>query len=324
MAVDLDEQLTMYLMDAHAIELQALEQVKRARKVAGDPEIAAAFSAHVRETERHRTYVEDRLMVRGFAPGAPHKDMSGKITGMGMALFARLQPDTPGKLMVHAFSYEHMELAAYELLGLLAERAGDHATVETARMIAEEEEAMAGRLAAGFDRAVAASLEPLGPDEIGEQLDKYLADAHAVEVQAESLLARAPKMAGAEELSTAFEEHLVQTRHHAELVEARLRAREGSPSAIKDAALRLGGLNLGMFFKSQQDTPAKLAGFAYAFEHLEIAAYELLGRVAARADDSGTVAAVNTILPQERAAALRIRGLFAEALQASLEQSATI
>lgn len=79
-----------------------------------------------------------------------------------------------------------------------------------------------------------------------------------------------------------------------------------------------------MFLASQQDTPAKLAGFAYAFEHLEIATYELLRRVAQRAGDNATVAAVNRILPEERAAAERIRGLFAESLQASLEQSATI
>jgi ferritin-like metal-binding protein YciE len=324
MATDLDEQLNLYLMDAHAIELQALEQVTRARKVAADPELAAAFSEHVRETERHRTYVEDRLMVRGFGPGAPVKDVSAKITGVGMALFARLQPDTPVKLVAHAFSYEHMELAAYELLGLLAERAGDDTTLETTRMIAREEAAMAERLAAGFDRAVEASLQALDPGDVGKQLDTYLADAHAIEAQAESLLRRAPKMAGASALSTAFEEHLEETRHHAELVESCLRARDESPSAIKDAALRLGALNLGMFLASQQDTPAKLAGFAYAFEHLEIATYELLRRVAQRAGDNATVAAVNRILPEERAAAERIRGLFAESLQASLEQSATI
>ena len=38
-------------------------------------------------------------------------------------------------------------------------------------------------------------------------------------------------------------------------------------------------------FGAQPDTPAKLAGFAYAFEHLEIGAYELLRRVAQRAGD---------------------------------------
>ena len=36
---DLDEQLTKYLTDAHSIEEQALPQMERASRIAGDPEI---------------------------------------------------------------------------------------------------------------------------------------------------------------------------------------------------------------------------------------------------------------------------------------------
>jgi ferritin-like metal-binding protein YciE len=320
MATSVDQQLSIYLTDVHAIELQALEQVKRARKVAGDPELEAAFAEHRRETERHRTYVEDRLMARSWAP-VPQKDIAGKVSGIGMALFARFQPDTPGKLAAHAYSYERMELAAYDLLARLAEQADDTDTALTARMIAHEERAMADRLAGLFDRAVDASLHELETDDLGKQLDKYLADAHAIEQQAAKLLQRAPKQAGAEELATAFEEHLEETQHHAELVAQRLAARGGSPSAIKDAALRLGALNLGLFLKAQTDTPAKLAAFAYAFEHLEVAAYELLKRVAARAGDEETVAMTNEILFDERAAAARIHSLFDHALEASLQEA---
>jgi len=319
-ATSVDEQLSIYLTDVHAIELQALEQVKRARKVAGDPELEAAFADHVRETERHRTYVEDRLMARSWAP-VPQKDLSGKLSGVGMALFARFQPDTPGKLAAHAYSYERMELAAYELLARLAERAGDSETVLTARMIEQEERAMADRLATLFDRAMEGSLRELETDDVGKQLDKYLADAHSIEGQAAKLLQRAPKMAGAEELATAFEEHLEETERHAELVEERLRARGSNPSALKDAALRLGALNLGMFLKAQTDTPAKLAAFAYAFEHLEVAAYELLKRVAARAGDEETVSMADEILFDERAAAARVQSLFDHALEASLQEA---
>ena len=320
MATSVDQQLSIYLTDVHAIELQALEQVKRARKLAGDPELEAAFADHVRETERHRTYVEDRLMARSWAP-VPQKDLSGKLSGVGMALFARFQPDTPGKLAAHAYSYERMELAAYELLARLAERAGDSETVLTARMIEQEERAMADRLATLFDRAMEGSLRELETDDVGKQLDKYLADAHSIEGQAAKLLQRAPKMAGAEELATAFEEHLEETERHAELVEERLRARGSNPSALKDAALRLGALNLGMFLKAQTDTPAKLAAFAYAFEHLEVAAYELLKRVAARAGDEETVSMADEILFDERAAAARVQSLFDHALEASLQEA---
>jgi ferritin-like metal-binding protein YciE len=288
--------------------------------VAGDPEIAAAFKRHVRETERHRLYVEDRLIARSWAP-VPHKDIAGKLTGVGMALFARVQPDTPGKLVAHAYSYERMELAAYDLLARLAERADDTETALTARTIARDEREMADRLTASFDRAVDASLRDLGRDEVGDQLSKYLADAHAIEVQAVKLLEKAPKLASAEELASIFEEHVDQTKRHRMLVEARLQARGASPSAIKDAALRLGALNLGLFLKAQVDTPAKLAAFAYAFEHLEVAAYELLRRVAARAEDEQTIATADEILLQERAAAGHIHDVFDAALDASLEEA---
>jgi ferritin-like metal-binding protein YciE len=316
----LDEQLAIYLTDAHAIELQALEQVKRARKVAGDPEIADAFAQHTRETERHEHYVSDRLTALSWAP-VPHKDLAGKLTGVGMALFARFQPDTPGKLVAHAYSYERMEMALYDLLGRLAERAGDSETAMTARMIHAEEQAMAERLAGFFDTAVAASLRELTPDDLGKQLNKYLADAHAIEAQATQLLKKGPKLAGAKDLAAAFEEHLEETRRHSELIEERLEARDAGPSSLKDAALRLGALNLGMFFKAQPDTPAKLAAFAYAFEHLEVAAYELLRRIAARAQDEDTVSVADQILFEERAAAAKVHAQFDQALDASLEEA---
>jgi ferritin-like metal-binding protein YciE len=73
-----------------------------------------------------------------------------------------------------------------------------------------------------------------------------------------------------------------------------------------------------MFFAAQPDTPAKLAGFSYALEHLEIGAYEQLRRVAARAGDRQAEETAAQILAQERAAAGRIRAQFPNAVDASL------
>ena len=70
--------------------------------------------------------------------------------------------------------------------------------------------------------------------------------------------------------------------------------------------LKAGGLNLSAFFGAQPDSTTKLAGFAFAFEHLEVAAYELLQRVAARAGDEGVVATAEEILAEERRAAERV------------------
>jgi ferritin-like metal-binding protein YciE len=315
----LDEQLTKYLTDAHAIEEQALAQMRRAPKLAGDPEIASAFEQHLHETEDHENLVRERLNARGAGPSTL-KDLAGKVTGTGFTLFAQFQPDTPGKLVAHAYSYEHMELAAYDLLAAVAERAGDSETVAAAARIREQERVMSDRLAGSFDRAVQAALRDKSPDDLQGELNKYLTDAHAIENQAGQLLKNGSVIAGSARLAAAYEQHLEETREHQRLIAERLQARDANPSGIKDAALALGALNWGGFFGAQPDTPAKLAGFSYAFEHLEIAAYELLSRVARRAGDTETEAVAQRILQEERSAAELVHSLFPAALDAALQQ----
>jgi ferritin-like metal-binding protein YciE len=315
---EITEQLTKYLTDAHSIEEQALAQLRTAPEIAADPELSAAYREHLRETEGHERIVRDLLEARGAKPSLT-KDVVMKVGGKGFLLFARLQPDTPGKLHAHALSYEALELSSYELLRGVAERAEEPEVVEAAEKIAGEERAMMQRLESTFDRAVEASLREVGRDDLAEQLRKYLADAHAIEEQAIALLERGPKLAGSPTLARIYADHLDETRDHAEAVEARLNALGGDPSTLKDAALRLGALNWGAFFQAHPDTPGKLAGFARAFEHLEIGGYEQLRRVAERAGDEETVALVGRILAQEREAADRIAGAFDEAVTASLE-----
>jgi ferritin-like metal-binding protein YciE len=315
----LDEQLTKYLTDAHSIEEQALEQMRSAPKLAGDPEIASAFERHLDETEDHEHQVRARLEARGADPSR-FKDLAGRVTGKGFALFAKFQPDTTGKLVAHAYSYEHMELAAYDLLARVAEHAGDSETAAAAMRIGEQERAMAERLAGLFDRAVEVSLREKNADDLQEEVNKYLTDAHAIEAQAIQLLEKGSKLAGSSKLASAYQEHLEETREHQRLIAGRLEARGASPSRIKDAALGLGALNWGAFFAAQPDTPAKLAGFSYAFEHLEIAAYELLSRVARRAGDTETEATAAGILEQERTAAKMVHDLFPAALEAALHE----
>jgi ferritin-like metal-binding protein YciE len=315
----LDEQLTKHLSDAHSIEEQALVQMKVAPRLAADPVLARAFREHLTETQEHERRVRELLQSRGAEPSRT-KDLVAQAGAVGMVLFARSQPDTPGKLTSHAYSYEHMELAAYELLAMVAERAGDSDAAAVARSIREQESAMARRLEDNFDRAVDASLRDVGPDDIDEQLNKYLADAHAIEAQAIQLLQLGPKIAGESGLAQVLAVHLEVTRAQQDSVRDRLRARGGRPSRFKDFALRGGGVNIGGFFGAQPDTPAKLAGFAFAFEHLEIAAYEQLRRVAESAGDQETEALAERTVREERATAQSVREQFEPAVDASLRQ----
>lgn len=301
---DPQTQLVKYLTDVHSIEEQALVQMRRAPKLV-EGLLAEAFAKHLAETESQEQRVRERLDAHETSPSRL-KDAAGAAGGLGMVLFARSQPDTPGKLAMHAFSYEHMEVAAYELLGIAAREAGDEATAEMAATIADEEREMAGRIAACWDEAVEQALAAVEPDDLGAQLNTYLADVHALEGQSQKLLEKGKEMDLPEGLRSALAEHLAETEGHLREIERRLDERGSAPSGLKDAALRLAALNWGVFFAAQPDTPAKLSGFAYAVENLEVAAYELLLRVARRAADTETVTLAESILSEEKSAAQAI------------------
>jgi ferritin-like metal-binding protein YciE len=321
--LDFDTQLTKYLTDVHSIEVQALEQMRLAPRVAHEPALAGIFHEHFDETAVHERLVRDELERRGASPSLV-KDVAGRVGGWGMVLFARLNPDSPGKLAMHAYSYEHMELAAYELLRRIAERAGDGAVRDLATRIGADERAMADRVAARWEAAVDASLRDKDTDATRAELVKYLRDAHALEAQAIQLLEAGPGIAGFDELAAVFEEHLEQSREHQRLVDERLVALGSAPGRVQAIAMRTGAMNLGLFFKAQPDSPVKLAGFAYAFEALECGAYELLARTAMRAGDEETAALAERILADERTAAERVAGTWDAAVDVALRDQVTV
>jgi ferritin-like metal-binding protein YciE len=298
---DPQTQLVKYLTDVHSIEEQALTQMRRAPALVEGP-FAEAFRRHLEETESQEQRVRARIEAHEASP-SKLKDAAGQAGGVGMVLFAKFQPDTPAKLALHAFSYEHMEVAAYELLKLAAREAGDSETVAMAEAIADEEREMAGRIAASFDEAIEQALAEVEPEDLDAQLNSYLSDVHALEGQSQKLLEKGSEMDLPESLRSGLAHHLQETEGHLEKIERRLDDRGAASSGLKDAALRLGALNWGTFFAAQPDTPAKLAGFAYAVENLEVAAYELLIRVARRAGDQETATLAESILGEEKAAA---------------------
>jgi ferritin-like metal-binding protein YciE len=311
-----EEHLTAYLSDAHSIEEQALAQLRSIPRLNGAERLAAALRTHLAETEDHERTVKQLLESRDEGPSW-FKDAVMKLGGKGFVLFAALNPDTPGKLLAHAYSYEALEEASYALLGIVAREAAEPQVAASAARIEAEEIAMKERLATCFDEGADASLAALQPHDLQQQVASYLADAHALEQQALGLLERALG-SGSPELDAAYDSHLSETRAQIDAVEARLGALGRDRSLLKDAAMRLGAINWAAFFAAQPDTAGKLAAFVYAFEHLEIAGYEQLARVADRAADGETAELARRILMQERHAAEAVKSLFPRAAALSL------
>jgi ferritin-like metal-binding protein YciE len=159
----------------------------------------------------------------------------------------------------------------------------------------------------------------LGASVIDQQLITYLMDSHAVEEQALALLRRARRACTRGELSAIYDEHLDRAELHGQLLADRLQSHDSRPSALKDAAMRLGARNWSVIFQAQPVTPGRATAMLFALTHLKIAGYELLRSIAARAADEATVELTEQMLADERAAALRLSASFDDAVEASLD-----
>ena len=178
---------------------------------------------------------------------------------------------------------------------------------------------MMDRLERLFDAAEQASHSQTPPDKLDDHVRRHLAEAHALMAQNMQLMDRSEKIAGGAELEHIYRRERDQTQTHARLVERRLQELGADASTMEDAALRFGGFGWGMFFQAQSDTPAKLAAFAYALEHLLIGGSELLLRTARRAGDAQTQEFVARILAEQRASGDRLAAEFNSAARATLQ-----
>jgi ferritin-like metal-binding protein YciE len=154
------------------------------------------------------------------------------------------------------------------------------------------------------------------------KLVRQLTNAHAMEKQAVQLLDKGASMIGDEELGRIFRAHRMQTEEHARMIAERLEAHGHGPSKLKDLAMQAGALGIGAVAGVVPDTPMRLASTAFAFEHLEIATYDLLKRLAEKAGDAETARVSDRILEEEEAAAELLGGSFGRVVELTLDEPA--
>jgi ferritin-like metal-binding protein YciE len=152
-----DEKLTDTLVQAHALEKQAIQLLEKAPKIAGDSDIGAIYRAHLLQTREHERYIAERLQARGSSPSKA-KDVAMQAAAAGLGAALQALPDTPIRLATVAFAFENLEVATYRLVRRLAQRVGDTESVSVAERILEQEEAAAELVAGTFDRALEVTL----------------------------------------------------------------------------------------------------------------------------------------------------------------------
>lgn len=160
-ADNIDQQLVKYLTDVHSTEVNALAQLKTGAETAGEPQLAAAFREHLAETEEQERLIGERLSAHDASPSTL-KDLVQKGGAMATGAVAKSAPDTTGKLAIQAYAFEHLEIASYRMLRVVARQAGDEETVHVAEQILLQEEAAAQKLEDLLEQVAIYDLEQMG------------------------------------------------------------------------------------------------------------------------------------------------------------------
>jgi ferritin-like metal-binding protein YciE len=149
------------------------------------------------------------------------------------------------------------------------------------------------------------------------QLVKHLDEAYAMEQNVLRMLDGMIKTTDDPAMLDALEHHRAETQGHAELMRGRLEAHGASPSAVREMGGIVGALVKLPLDLVRGEKAGRNARDGFATEHMEIASYELLERIARRAGDEETVQACQQIKAQELAMAQKI----AESWDLVVEQS---
>ena len=147
----LQQKLVDYVEDAHAMEQNVSRMLDSMITTTDDAEITEMLKHHQQETERHEQRLRERLDALGAGPST-RKQAQSIATALMKGAADQVRGDQAGKNARDGFTTEHMEIAAYQLLERLAERAGDPETAEVARQNRADDEAMAQKIDANWDR----------------------------------------------------------------------------------------------------------------------------------------------------------------------------
>jgi ferritin-like metal-binding protein YciE len=157
--MDENRHLIDWLRDAHGMEQQAQEVLKRqASRLKNYPDLQQRVERHVHETERQAERIEKCLERYGESVSVL-KDAMGKVSGNFGAIMNAAAEDEVLKNVIADYAFEHFEIASYRSLIGAAEILGDMETADVCRQNLQEEEAMAKWVEEHIDSLTKAFLE---------------------------------------------------------------------------------------------------------------------------------------------------------------------
>lgn len=158
---NLNDLLVSYIRDAHAMEENVLVMLDSMIGTTNDPQILDDLRQHKSATEGHELLLRQRLEAMGENV-ALSKDIPAMFGALIKGVVDAVRSDKPGKNARDAYMTEAMEIAAYNLLEQLADRAGDEETVRIARQIRRDEEEMRDRIDENWGKFIDLTLQEEG------------------------------------------------------------------------------------------------------------------------------------------------------------------
>jgi ferritin-like metal-binding protein YciE len=141
---------------------------------------------------------------------------------------------------------------------------------------------------------------------IEEKLIEYIDDAYAMEQNVLRMLDGMIRTTNDPQIKRGLENHKKETERQAARLEERLQDHGKSPSRVKEAGGMIGALMKSVLDVARNDNAGRNARDGFATEHMEIASYQLLERVAKKAGDKKTAEVARKNRDEEEAMARSI------------------
>jgi len=160
--------------------------------------------------------------------------------------------------------------------------------------------------------------------DLQSQLTKHIDEAIAMEQDVLRMLDSMIQTTDDDQIKGELREHKLETERQSDRLRERLEAHGSEPSLVREAGGVMGALMKSVVDVARTEKAGRNARDGYATEHMEIASYQLLERIALRAGDEQTAEVARQNRREEEAMAKRLESHWDRFAELSLSDAGVV